>query len=168
MNREVLIAILPDLRRYCYSLTGSSADADDLVQSVLEKILRKPVPTDIPILKWAFRVCSNMWIDEYRARQVRNNAVEEQLHQTSISTPESNNEMTMQLDETLKQVQLALAELAPEQRQIISLVAMRGMSYQEVADILQIPTGTVMSRLGRARVQLTQHMLLLEQKGRLG
>ena len=164
MNREVIVAILPDLRRYCYSLTGSVADADDLVQSVLEKILRKPAPADVPVLKWAFRICSNMWIDEYRARQVRNNAVDNELEQATLAV---DSEATIQLDETLKQVQLALAQLEPEQRQIISLIAMRGMSYQEVANILQIPTGTVMSRLGRARVQLTQHMLLLEQKGRL-
>ncbi|KKO44717.1 hypothetical protein WG68_14325 [Arsukibacterium ikkense] len=164
MNRKVLGEILPDLRRYCYSLTGSIADADDLVQSVLEKILRKPVPAEVPVLKWAFRVCSNMWIDEYRARQVRNNAVDNELHQATAAI---DSEATMQLDETLKQVQLALAELEPEQRQILALIAVRGMSYQEVADILQIPTGTVMSRLGRARVQLTKQMLLLEQKGRL-
>ena len=64
--KEDLKALLPVIRRFAYSLTGNMADADDLLQSTIEKILTKPVPEDVALLAWSYRVCRNLWIDEYR------------------------------------------------------------------------------------------------------
>ena len=70
-QREALMAELGGLRRFCYSLTGNAADADDLLQATVEKLLNKGMPEDAHPAKWAYRVCKNVWIDEIRAREVR-------------------------------------------------------------------------------------------------
>ncbi|MBA6225584.1 RNA polymerase sigma factor [Colwellia sp. MB02u-18] len=143
--------ILPMLRRFAYSLTGNAADADDLVQITLEKILKKGVPDEVDVNKWAFKVCRNVWIDEYRARKVRQNAV----LKPELQEPQSVNEQqAFDSKEMLAQVNVAMNTLPDEQRAILSLVAVQGMSYKEVASSMEIPVGTVMSRLSRARCAL--------------
>ncbi|MBA6342754.1 RNA polymerase sigma factor [Colwellia sp. MB02u-10] len=143
--------ILPMLRRFAYSLTGNAADADDLVQITLEKILKKGVPDEVDVNKWAFKVCRNVWIDEYRARKVRQNAV----LKPELQEPQSVNEQQVfDSKEMLAQVNVAMNTLPDEQRAILSLVAVQGMSYKEVASSMEIPVGTVMSRLSRARCAL--------------
>jgi RNA polymerase sigma factor (sigma-70 family) len=147
--------ILPMLRRFAYSLTGNTADADDLVQITLEKILKKGVPDEVDVNKWAFKVCRNVWIDEYRARKVRQNAV----LKPELQEPQSVDEQqAFDSKEMLAQVNLAMNTLPEEQRAILSLVAVQGMSYKEVASSMQIPVGTVMSRLSRARRALLDMM----------
>ncbi|MFT5707119.1 MAG: RNA polymerase sigma factor (sigma-70 family) [Cognaticolwellia sp.] len=143
--------ILPMLRRFAYSLTGNAADADDLVQITLEKILKKGVPDEVDVNKWAFKLCRNVWIDEYRARKVRQNAV----LKPELQEPQSVNEQqAFDSKEMLAQVNVAMNTLPDEQRAILSLVAVQGMSYKEVASSMEIPVGTVMSRLSRARCAL--------------
>jgi RNA polymerase sigma factor (sigma-70 family) len=147
--------ILPMLRRFAYSLTGNAADADDLVQITLEKILKKGVPDEVDVNKWAFKVCRNVWIDEYRARKVRQNAV----LKPELQEPQSVNEQqAFDSKEMLAQVNVAMNTLPDEQRAILSLVAVQGMSYKEVASSMEIPVGTVMSRLSRARCALLDMM----------
>lgn len=68
---NTLTSLLPALRRFAFSLTGNQADADDVVQITIEKLLVKGIPDDIEPLKWAFKVCRNVWIDEYRSQKVR-------------------------------------------------------------------------------------------------
>ena len=136
--------IIPMLRRFAYSLTGSSADADDLVQATFEKILTKGLPDDVEILKWAFKVCRNVWIDEYRSRKVRQNATQAAVEQQTQHESQA----------LLTQVNSAMHTLPHDQRSILSLVALQGMAYKDVAAILEIPIGTVMSRLSRARNSL--------------
>ena len=120
---ETIKTLLPMLRRFAYSLTGSKADADDVVQITIEKLLVKGIPDDVEPAKWAFKICRNVWIDEYRSRKVRQNT--------------------------------AQADVLPEeQRAIVSLVAVQGMAYKEVAHTLDIPIGSVMSKLSRARSTL--------------
>jgi RNA polymerase sigma factor (sigma-70 family) len=147
--------ILPMLRRFAYSLTGNPADADDLVQTTLEKILNKGVPSGVDETRWAFKVCRNVWIDEYRSRKVRQNAV----LKPELQEPQTANEY-QQFDnkETLAHVNKAMSTLPDDQRAILSLVAVQGMSYKEVASSMEIPVGTVMSRLSRARVALMDMM----------
>src|SRR5690554_5310156 len=69
-----LVELLPALRRFSWSLTNSAHDADDLLQATVERLLTKGVPVDADLGKWAFTVCRNLWIDEYRSRKVRQNA----------------------------------------------------------------------------------------------
>ncbi len=70
-QREAQMAELGGLRRFCYSLTGNNADADDLLQSTVERLLQKGMPEDAHAAKWSYRVCKNVWIDELRSRDVR-------------------------------------------------------------------------------------------------
>jgi RNA polymerase sigma factor (sigma-70 family) len=143
--------IIPMLRRFAYSLTGSNADADDLVQATFEKILTKGLPDDVEILKWAFKVCRNVWIDEYRSRKVRQNATQapELQEQSAVEQQDQ-----YESQELLMTVNIAMNTLPHDQRSILSLVALQGMAYKDVATILEIPIGTVMSRLSRARNSL--------------
>ncbi|GAA6186818.1 RNA polymerase sigma factor [Aliiglaciecola sp. NS0011-25] len=143
--------IIPMLRRFAFSLTGSPTDADDLVQATFEKILKKGVPEDVEILKWAFKVCRNVWIDEYRSRKVRLNATHSPELQEQVSKEQ---EPQHEAQALLTQVNQAMDSLPSDQRSILSLVALQGMSYKDVAATMEVPVGTVMSRLSRARMTL--------------
>lgn len=152
--REELLSLMPAIRRFAYSLTGSPHDADDLLQNTIERVLSRGVPEDVELVKWAFRVCRNLWIDEYRARKVRHSDhAEELLDEQSID-----GEKIICDHITLHQVNHAMDQLPDDQRSILALVAVQGMSYKEVAETLSIPMGTVMSRLARARVALSQFL----------
>lgn len=144
---EELRELIPVIRRFAYSLTGSDYDADDLMQNTLERILTKGVPDDADLTKWAFRVCRNLWIDEYRSRKVRQDATQNpELQEQAF---DGNAKIADQI--TLSQVHRIMQKLPEEQRSILSLVVVEGLSYKEVASTLDIPVGTVMSRLSRAR-----------------
>jgi len=151
--QQELKDLLPALRRFAYSLTGSMADADDLLQNTVERILTRDMPSDVDLTKWAFRICRNVWIDECRARKVRRDATE---------NPElSGGQVTDGEHQTTKEIEwsrvdAAMSRLPEDQRQIISLVAIQGMPYKMVAEILEVPKGTVMSRLARARAALSE------------
>ena len=149
---QQLKEMLPVLRRFAYSLTGSLDDADDLVQGTVERLLTKSVPDDVELLAWSYRVCRNLWIDEYRASNVRQAATQTpELQQQEVDATEQ-----ITSDITLKQVEKAMAQLPTEQREVISLVAVQGLSYRDTANVLLVPSGTVMSRLARARVKLAK------------
>jgi len=153
--KEELIHLAPILRRFAYSLTGSAHDADDLLQNTLERLLCREVPADVELAKWAFRVCRNIWIDEYRARKIRQrNAYS--LEETE--EPSVDGEQAIYDQITLSEVDAAMDKLPDDQRSIMALVALQGMSYKEVAETLGIPAGTVMSRLARARIALANFL----------
>jgi RNA polymerase sigma-70 factor (ECF subfamily) len=143
------------IRRFAYSLTGSPHDADDLLQNTIERVLSRDVPEDVDLTKWVFRVCRNFWIDEYRARKVR---------QIAAESPELTEEQYVDGDKiiynqiTLNEVNTAMDKLPEDQRSILALIAVQGMSYKEVSETLSIPIGTVMSRLARARIALSQYL----------
>lgn len=153
--KEELTKLMPAIRRFAYSLTGSPHDADDLLQNTILRVLDRGVPEDVTLIKWCFRVCRNLWIDEYRARKIR---------LVSVSDPDLQD--TQVVDGTraifdnisLEEVNRALDRLPDQQRAIISLAALEGMSYKEIATTLEIPLGTVMSRLARARISLSQQL----------
>lgn len=148
---NTVTSLLPALRRFAFSLTGNQADADDIVQITVEKLLSKGIPDDIEPLKWAFKVCRNVWIDEYRSQKVRLKAVQNTELQEGVCDDQQHSYTTQ---ETLERVNKALTSLPDEQRAIVSLVAVQGMAYKDVAHTLDIPVGTVMSKLSRARAAL--------------
>lgn len=151
MQQEIT-ELLPRLRRFAYSLTGSMADADDLLQNTVERLLARGIPGDADSTKWAFRVCRNVWIDECRARKVRREAAENP-ELTDGQVVNGEHQTTREIE--WNRVDAAMARLPEDQRQIISLVAIQGMPYKIVAEILDVPKGTVMSRLARARAALS-------------
>jgi RNA polymerase sigma factor (sigma-70 family) len=152
--KQELTRLMPMIRRFAYSLTGSAHDADDLLQNTIERVLSRGVPEDVDLAKWAFRVCRNIWIDEYRSRKIRHNA--SQLPELEEPTVDGEDIVYQQI--TLREVSSAMDKLPDDQRSILALVAVQGMSYKEVAETLSIPMGTVMSRLARARVALHDYL----------
>ena len=150
-QREALLAELGGLRKFCYSLTGNAADADDLLQLTVERLLEKGMPEDAHPAKWAYRVCKNAWIDELRSRDVRQRyplqAVES--GETALSA-----EQVASSEREIATVSAMLDQLPQEQRLALTLVAVDGKTYAEAAEILEVPMGTIMSRIARARKQL--------------
>lgn len=148
---ETILEALPRLRRFALSLTGNPPDADDLLQSTVERALTRTPPRGKPdAIKWMFRICRNLWIDELRSRKVRETATDDP---ESLGRPAAD-AATMVDELTLREVAQAMDELPEGQREVLSLVAVAGMSYREAAEVLQVPAGTVMSRLARARAAL--------------
>lgn len=152
-QREALMAELGGLRRFCYSLTGSAADADDLLQTTVEKLLQKGMPEDAHTAKWSYRVCKNVWLDELRSRKVR------QRYPATVADEVERSPSTEDVAEgerELAAVSAAMEQLPTEQRLALTLVAVEGKTYAEAAEILEVPTGTIMSRIARARKNLLQ------------
>jgi RNA polymerase sigma factor (sigma-70 family) len=149
-QREALLEELSGLRRFCFSLTGSHADADDLLQATVEKVLEKGMPEGAHAARWAYRVCKNAWIDELRSREVR------QRYPEQAEEPEGNPsaEWVAGQEREVNAVIDALEKLPTEQRLALTLVAVEGKTYAEAADILEVPVGTIMSRIARARRHL--------------
>jgi RNA polymerase sigma-70 factor (ECF subfamily) len=148
-----MLDVLPRLRRFAWSLTGNRHDGDDLMQATAERVLERGVPADAELLPWMFKVCKNLWIDELRARQVR---VRAGSRPELAEEPVVSGESVVIGELTLREVDRAMATLPEEQREVLVLVAVEGLSYREAAAILDIPIGTVMSRLARARAALAQ------------
>jgi RNA polymerase sigma-70 factor (ECF subfamily) len=152
---RLLEAEIPRLRRYARALTRDVARADDLVQSGLTRALAKQhlwqPGTDLRA--WLFTILHNQHVNDVR-RSVRegvNVAIEEMTPVLSVYP-------TAMASLELRDLEAAIAKLAPEQRQVILLVGLEGMQYEEVALILGVPVGTVRSRLSRGRDQLRRLM----------
>ena len=96
-QRQDLIDELPRLKRYCLSLTSDPADADDLLQITVERLLEKGMPADAHVAKWSHRVCKNLWIDEIRSRDVRNRYALSEGVIDGAGTTSANTEESVQL-----------------------------------------------------------------------
>lgn len=155
--RSQLTLLVPRLRRFAYMLTGNSADGDDLLQTTIERVLVKQDSYDarLPLLNWCYTLCRNLWVDELRARARRGMTVDvdEQFDLSDPASQESQ-ERQMQMQEVIK----AMSELPEAQHWVAYYVLIEGYSYQDVAETLDIPVGTVMSRLARARHSLSQSL----------
>jgi RNA polymerase sigma-70 factor (ECF subfamily) len=136
---------IPRLRRYARALAGDRYRADDLVQDTLERACRKfhLWRRGSDLRAWLFSVMHNVFVNQVRARRLDE---EEFVDATALPTqPE-------RID--LLDLERALARLSIEQREVVLLVGIEQMTYEEVAKALGIPIGTVMSRLARAREKL--------------
>lgn len=152
------------LFRIAFAWSHDRALADDLVQETIYKALKNSAQLRDPTMldNWLFRILANCWRDHFRQQHHADNIDDVTL---SISeTPESVHEQRAMIT----QVREAIANLPFTQRQILSLVDLEEFSYAEVADILNIPIGTVMSRLSRARQQLADKLLNAEQRAAEG
>jgi len=149
LQRQALLEELSGLRRFALSLTGEMADADDLLQATVERVLQKGMPEDAHVGKWTYRVCKNLWIDELRSREVRQRSP----HMlTAVQVDEAPSAEHIASDEReMAGVTRALNKLPTDQRLALGLVAIDGRTYAEAADILEVPIGTIMSRISRAR-----------------
>ena len=149
-RKAELATILPNIRRFALSLAGNLADADDLLQSTVERLLTRGLPDDAELLPWSLTVCRNLWIDELRSRRVRRDTVQADDAGDAAIDGESAAIGSIELDE----VQSVLDAMPDDQRAVLLLVAVEGYAYREAAELLHVPIGTVMSRLSRARAAL--------------
>lgn len=154
LHRE-LVALVPQLRRFAYALTRQMDGADDLVQATIERVLSRPMPDDVELVKWMFRVSRNIWIDDLRSRKVRRDAVADIAAEVEF---DASTEERVAARAMLRRTQEGIDALPEEQREVLAMVAIAGMAYREAADALSIPIGTVMSRLARARAALAAHL----------
>jgi RNA polymerase sigma-70 factor, ECF subfamily len=154
-----VVVWMPVLQRYARALSGDSAWADDLVQDTLERALSRwhTLRPQSNLRAWLLTILRHLYIDQLRK-------------QREIAVDDDNapwRTMAAPVDQVdgllLRDVQRALYRLPVEQREVLLLVGLEELSYQEVSSILKIPVGTVMSRLSRAR----EHMrsLLTEEVG---
>jgi len=148
--RNRIVAFLPRLRRFCLSLTGKDDQADDLVQATVERaLLRIDQWQDGSSLEsWMFRIARNHHIDQIRAARSRGVSVD---IEEAFDVQGEDGRDIVEGRSDLDAVRRALASLPDEQRSLLALVVMDGQSYKDAAAILDIPIGTVMSRLARAR-----------------
>lgn len=156
--RQRLEAMRPRLYRLAYSWTMNPALADDLTQDTLAKGLKKVSQLKNPaaLEGWLFGILRNCWRDHYRSHRDMDELDHEQL--TDGFTPEHHHEQ----QNIVTRVRSAIAQLAEGQREVLTLVDLEGFSYAEVAESLEIPIGTVMSRLCRARKALAEKLLALD------
>jgi RNA polymerase sigma-70 factor (ECF subfamily) len=146
---------IPRLRRYARALTRNAVRADDLVQETLVRALRKEhlwqPGTDLRA--WLFTIMHNLNVNEVR-RAIRDDA--------TVDLENCSENLTATTDPTvsrqLRELDHALAQLPEEQRQVILLVGLEGMSYEDTATILDVPIGTIRSRLSRGRESLRKLM----------
>ncbi|HSY96600.1 MAG TPA: sigma-70 family RNA polymerase sigma factor [Steroidobacteraceae bacterium] len=155
---EQIVALLPRLRRFARNLARNPHDADDVVQIALERALLKldQWRRDARLDSWLFKIVRNAWIDELRSRGRRDRMF------LAAEAGENVGDATLDREADLMSVQFAMAKLPEDQRTAVSLVLVEGLSYKEAADVLDIPIGTLTSRLARGREAL-QAMLVPAQ-----
>jgi RNA polymerase sigma-70 factor (ECF subfamily) len=138
------------LYQIAYSWCHSPALADDLVQETMEKALRnaRQLKNNAAVKSWLSRILANCWYD-----YLRRNRETVDLDTLSWEQQPTTGD-TYEKQDIVQRVRTVIAELPMGQRQVITLVDLTGFSYVEVAGILDIPIGTVMSRINRARKSL--------------
>jgi RNA polymerase sigma factor (sigma-70 family) len=142
-----IAALLPRLRRFARTIVWNREDADDLVQVAVERALGRSGQWEAGtrLDSWIFRIMKNAWIDEVRAR----------IRREQLFAPEDAGEhVGDQFAEAHQQrmaIQKAISLLSDDHRIVIGLVLVDGLPYKEAADVLEIPMGTLTSRLARAR-----------------
>jgi RNA polymerase sigma-70 factor, ECF subfamily len=152
--REQIVGSLPRLRRFARTLARNAHDADDIVQIAVERALARldQLRPGSQLSSWLFGIVRNAWIDEVRARGRQGRIFASGEPATPIAEGSSGT-----VADTLA-VQDAMARLPAEQRVAVGLVLVEGLSYKEAARVMEIPIGTLTSRLARGREAL-QEML---------
>lgn len=155
--RAEIVSLIPRLRRFALGLTGNATDADDLVQTALEKALTRlhQFKAGTRLDSWLFRIVQTSWIDNRRRAVQREDTMEAETIERLPGAPIHTDAETRM---ALGDINSALASLSDDQRVLAVLVLVEGYSYQEAADLEGIPVGTVMSRLSRARKALANQL----------
>ena len=155
--RHRMVVLLPRLRAFARALAKAPDAADDLVQATCEKALRAADTwtEGTRLDSWMFRIMQNQWIDRKR-RERPEVAIDEPV--SGLQLAGEDGERTTEARLTLASVRGFIAALPEEQRAVLVLVCVEELSYREAAEVLDVPIGTVMSRLARARSTLSGAM----------
>jgi RNA polymerase sigma-70 factor (ECF subfamily) len=147
-----IASLLPRMRRFARSLTFHREDADDLVQLAMERALGRSEQwtPGTRLDSWIFRIIKNAWIDEVRSR----------VRRDEMFVPEEAGEHVgddfAEAHQQRLAIQKAVSLLSEEHRLVVGLVLVDGLAYKDAAEVLEIPIGTLTSRLARAREALQQ------------
>jgi RNA polymerase sigma-70 factor (ECF subfamily) len=149
-----MVALVPRLRRFAFAVTGSRDEGEDLVQAACLKALDRldQFKLGTRLDSWMFRIVQTTWIDRTRSRRRRNEVSDPEG--IARTTDEGLGARGVENRMILERVCAAMSTLPEDQRATLALVAIEGYSYKETAEALDIPIGTVMSRLARARAKL--------------
>lgn len=152
MDRSQILEHLPGLRRYARLLAGDAWAADDLVQDTLERACRKWLlwRPDGDLRAWLFTLMHNLYLNQRRSA-ARGQWLDIDSMSETLAAPEDSSDAALDLERCLQR-------LPAEQRAVLLLVSVEDMSYADTARVLQLPLGTVMSRLSRARSRLRELM----------
>ena len=154
-NPSALTVEAPKLQKFALRLTRSKHDADDLVQATMLRALEKNALFEdgTDLFKWTARMMFNLFVSQYRRKTKFESQYDPENHINNQSV-EANQEKVMDL----KIVNTAMGRLSHEHRQILVMVCIQGLQYEEAAAELGMPVGTVRSRLNRARNALQQEL----------
>lgn len=160
-----LIELLPNLRRFALSITRSATKADDLVQITCEKALANQTSyqTGTRLDAWLFRIMRNSWIDQIRRDKTSGPKID---IDDAFDLAGEDGRKTTENSLMVKTTRNAIASLPDDQREVLVLICVEELSYQETADLLEVPIGTVMSRLARARKKISAAMGINRQSDR--
>jgi RNA polymerase sigma-70 factor (ECF subfamily) len=150
-----LVALLPRLRRFAHGLCRDMAEADDLTQMCVERALRSRSQWQpgTRLDSWAYRILRNVWIDTARSRSRKQKfeAPPEEAERVGYD-PRGQMETSSDLQRAME----AMQRLPDEQREVVALILIEGFGYREVSEMLDLPIGTVSSRLVRGRTALLE------------
>ena len=150
MDYDQVVPYIPNLRRYARALVGDRHAADDLVQDTLERAVMKfHLWRPGNLRAWLFSIMHNVFVNQLRARRISPSA-EMDENFAGATTP------GWIVD--VRDLERGLAKLPAEQREVVLMVSLEDLSYEEVSRALGVPIGTVMSRLSRGREKLRRHM----------
>jgi RNA polymerase sigma-70 factor (ECF subfamily) len=146
--RQQLLGAIPRLRRYARSLVFDASAADDLVQTALERALNhwRQFDPRRDLVLWLLAIAHNAWLDSLRRDKHLDVVAPERVAETLDRERRHEPDIGLQID-----LADALARLVPDQRSALLLVVVEQLTYAEAAEVLQVPEGTVMSRVSRAR-----------------
>ncbi len=156
LTKKQIVALLPRLYRFALAMTGSVAHAEDLVQDTCERAITRLDQWEwgTRLDSWLFRIAQNLYRSGHRDSSNRLRILDE----LSINHPAVIDGQTLVDDRTeLAQIRHQISQLPDEQRDVLLLICVEGYSYREAADHLDLPIGTVRSRLSRARDALMQY-----------
>jgi RNA polymerase sigma factor (sigma-70 family) len=148
-----LIDLLPRLRRFARAICGDASDADDLVQTAVERALQRQGQwrPGTRLDSWMFTIMKHAWIDETRMRGRTARVLDSGADAERVADPAS---PSMETRLEAAAAERALAGLPQDQRLAVALVLVDGLSYREAAEVLEIPMGTLTSRLVRGRMAI--------------
>jgi RNA polymerase sigma-70 factor, ECF subfamily len=150
--RWMIAREIPRLRRYALAITGAAVAADDLVQDALERAIRKRHlwTRRGSVRNWLYRILYNVFLNQAAGRRRRQGeAPLDEMAHAPVEPARQEAHLACQ------DVAEAMGRLPPEQRAAIALTALEGLSYDEAAEVLRIPVGTLRSRLSRGRERLS-------------
>lgn len=159
-NQNEIVAEIANLRKFAMRLTKNVSDADDLMQSTVLRALEKSeyYQADTNLFSWSSKIMFNLFVSQYRHKK--------KFETQYDSTPyleQRTTDATQEHTTDLAIVREHMEQLSREHREILDLVCVNGLQYEEVAALLDVPVGTVRSRLCRARRQL-QNILIPDKK----